>query len=114
MSLQSPNRGLYNDANFDSFRLKPMVNLTNALTYQLEITEIKRAGHTHNEILSWLQEMGIRVSLSTLGRQLRDWGLRRRTKVTITDELAERVNFLFHHTLLFDSQIASKITNEDG
>jgi len=65
-------------------------------------------------MLSWLQEMGIRVSLSTLDRQLRDWGLRRRTKAIITDELAERVNFLFHHTLLSDSQIASKITNEDG
>jgi len=67
------------------------LNLTDALTTdQLKITEMKRAGHTHNEILSWLQEMGIRVSLSTLDRQLRDWGLRRRTKVTVTDELAER------------------------
>jgi hypothetical protein len=75
---------------------------------------MKRAGHTHNEILSWLQEMGIRVSLSTLSRRLRDWGLRRRTKVTVSDELAERVNFLFHHTLLSDSQIASKIADEDG
>jgi len=75
---------------------------------------MKRAGHTHNEILSCLQEMGIRVSLSTLDRQLRDWGLRRRTKVTISDELAERVNFLFHHTLLSDSQITSKIAAEDG
>jgi hypothetical protein len=93
----------------------PHLNLTNALnTYQLEITEMKRAGHTYSEILSWLQEMGIRVSLSTLNRQLRDWGLRRRTKGTVGDELSERVNFLFHHTLLSDSQIASKIRDEDG
>ena len=70
------------------------LNLADALTiFQLEITEMKRASHTHNEILSWLQEIGIRVSLSTLHRQLRDWGLRRRTKVTISDKLAERVNF---------------------
>jgi hypothetical protein len=75
---------------------------------------MKRAGHIHNEILSWLQEMDIRVSLSTLNRQLHDWGFRRRTKVTVSDELAERVNFLFHHTLLSDSQIASKITDKDG
>ena len=58
--------------------------------------------------------MGIRVSLSTLSCQLRDWDLRRHTKVTVSDEFAERVNFLFHHTLFSDSQIASKMTDEDG
>jgi arginine repressor len=58
----------------------PHRNLADALaTYQLEITEMKRADHTHDEMLSWLQEMGIRVSLSTLSRQLRGWGLRRHT-----------------------------------
>jgi hypothetical protein len=31
----------------------------------------------------------------------------------ITDELAERVNYLFHHTLLSDSQIAIKIAEDD-
>jgi len=36
------------------------------------------------------------------------------TQVTITDELAERVNYLFHHSLLCDSQIAIKIAEEDG
>ena len=51
-------------------------------------------------MLSWLQEMGIRVSLLTLSRQLRDWGLRRCTKVTVSDELAERVNF-YSTTLCF-------------
>ena len=43
------------------------LNLTDILTtYQLEITEMKRAGYTHNEILLWLQEKDIKVSLSTL------------------------------------------------
>ena len=36
------------------------------------------------------------------------------TQVPITDELTERVNYLFHHTLLSDSQIAIKIAEEDG
>src|SRR5271156_3987162 len=36
------------------------------------------------------------------------------TQVLITDELAERVNYLFHHSLLSDSQIAIKIAEEDG
>ena len=36
------------------------------------------------------------------------------TQVPITDELAERVNYLFHHSLLSDSQIAIKIAEEDG
>jgi hypothetical protein len=40
--------------------------------------------------------------------------VRRKTAVPITDELAERVNWLFHHTLLNDSQIASRIAEEDG
>jgi hypothetical protein len=43
-------------------------------------------------------------------------GVRRNalTQVPITDELAERVNYLFHHSLLSDSQIAIKIAEEDG
>src|SRR5271154_3715612 len=36
------------------------------------------------------------------------------TQVPITDELAKRVNYLFHHSLLSDSQIAIKIAEEDG
>ena len=65
----------------------PHLNLADALnTYQLEITEMKRAGYTYNEILSRLQETGVRVSLSTISRQLRDCGLRRRTEVTVSDE----------------------------
>src|SRR5271155_2979778 len=43
-------------------------------------------------------------------------GVRRNavTQVPITDGLAERVNYLFHHSLLSDSQIAIKMAEEDG
>jgi hypothetical protein len=34
--------------------------------------------------------------------------------MTPPDKLAERVNSLFHHTLLSDSQITIKIAEEDG
>jgi len=36
------------------------------------------------------------------------------TQVPITDELAERVNYLFRHSLLSDSQIAIRIAEDDG
>ena len=42
-------------------------------------------------------------------------GVRREAATAeVTYELAERVNYLFHHNLYSDSQIASKIAEEDG
>ena len=62
------------------FKQKPMaapsVNLPTDLTdFELQITEMERDRYTHNEVLSKLQEQGVRVSLSTLAPQLRVWGL---------------------------------------
>ena len=51
--------------------------------------------------------------MRTLERRLAEWGARR-TSMPITDELAERVNDPFHHTLLDDSQIAARIREDDG
>src|ERR1700728_4094380 len=93
------------------FKQKPMAapatNLTADLTnFELQIAEMKRDGYTHEEVLSELEEKGVTISRATLKRQLQAWGLsRRRTKVGLSDELAERVNWLFHHTLLSDAQI---------
>jgi hypothetical protein len=91
------------------FKQKPMaalvMNLTADLTnFELQIAEMKRDGYTHEEVLSKLEEKGVIVSESTLKRQLKTWGLsRRRTKVGLSDELAERVNWLFHHILFSDA-----------
>jgi hypothetical protein len=43
-------------------------------------------------------------------------GIRRTdaTQTPITDELAERVSYIFHHTLLSDSHIAIKIAEDAG
>jgi hypothetical protein len=52
--------------------------------------------------------------MRTLKRRLAEWGARRNTSTPITDELAERVNDLFHHTLLNDRQIAARIREDDS
>jgi hypothetical protein len=82
--------------------------------FQLQITHMKRDGHTHNQVLSWLRDQGVIIGITSLKERLQIWGVRRSTRVRFSDELAERVNWLFHHTLLSDSQIASKIADEDG
>jgi hypothetical protein len=85
--------------------------------FQPEISRLIEEGLTNKQLLDWLlEEGGIQCTLRTLERRLQQWGIRRNavTQVLITDELAERVNYLFHHTLLSDSQIAIKIAEEDG
>jgi hypothetical protein len=74
---------------------------------------MKQQGHINTELLDWLKQHGIATSSTTLERRLREWGVRRKAATQIDDQLTERVNWLFHHTLLDDSQIASRII-EDG
>jgi hypothetical protein len=81
--------------------------------FQLQITHMKRDGHTHNQVLSWLRDQGVIIGITSLKERLQIWEVRRSTRVQLSDELAERVNWLFHHTLLSDSQIATKIADED-
>ena len=84
--------------------------------FQPQLSQLKKEGLTNKQLLDWLLENGIQCTLRTLERRLQQWGIRRNavTQMLITDELAERVNYLFHHTLLSDSQIAIKIAEEDG
>jgi hypothetical protein len=60
--------------------------------FQLQITHMKRNGHTHNQVLSWLREQGVIIGISSLKERLQSWGVRRSTRVPLSDELAERVN----------------------
>jgi hypothetical protein len=71
------------------------------------MTRLQEEGFTHKELRAWLASEGIKCSQSTLERRLRSWGLRGKAATEITDELAERVNDLFHHSLLTDTQIAT-------
>jgi len=82
--------------------------------FQTNLTLMKQQGHTSTELLSWLKQHGVTASPRTLDRRLRKWGVRRKATAQIDDQLAERVNWLFHHTLLNDSQIANRIIEEDG
>ena len=82
---------------------------------QPQVIKLKEEGFTHKQVLDWLANEGIQCSLRTLERRLQQWGVRREAATAeVTDELAERVNYLFHHNLYSDSQIASKIAEEDG
>src|SRR5947209_15257023 len=81
--------------------------------FQLQLSNLKRDGYTNSGLLSWLHEKGIHTSDQALKRRLQVWGVpshRRCTEVDLNsvdraDELAERVDYLFHHTLLSNSQI---------
>ena len=76
--------------------------------FQLQITHMKRDGYTHNQVLSWLRDQGVTIGITCLKERLKIWGVRRSTRVQLSDELTERVNWLFHHTHFSDSQIASQ------
>jgi len=85
--------------------------------FQPQLSRLKEEGLTNKQLLDWLlDEKGIHCTLRTLQRRLQQWGIRSNAvaQIPITDELAERVNYLFHHSLLSDSQIAIKIAEEDG
>ena len=71
--------------------------------FQTNLTLMKQQGHTNTELLDWLKQHGITTSSATLERRLRKWRVRRKAATQIDDQLAERVNWLFHHTLLNDS-----------
>ena len=85
--------------------------------FQPPLSRLNEEGLTNKQLLDWLlEEKEIQCTLRSLERRLQQWGVRcnAMTQVPITDKLAERVNYLFHHSLLSDSQIAIKIAEEDG
>jgi hypothetical protein len=82
---------------------------------QADVIQMKEAGHTHTEVLSWLQSEGLECSQATLEHRLRLWGVRRKATANSSDtELVRRVHDLFHETLLSDSQIALRLAEEEG
>jgi hypothetical protein len=74
----------------------------------------KKEGSTHKQVIAWLQDEGIQCSRATLECRLREWGVRRNTATPANDILIQRVGELFHRNLLSDSQIAGRISEEDG
>ena len=84
--------------------------------YQLQITTWKEEGLTNSEIIGRLYDEGVQTSISTLKRHLQNWGVRcsRITTLPVTDELINRVQDLYLKNLLSDTQIASRIADEQG
>ena len=84
-------------------------------SFKDEIQElIQQQNYTNKEVVAALARRDFSTSLRSLERRLRVWGIRRPQTSQITDELAEAVNHLFHHTLLNDEQIATRIINDYG
>ena len=82
--------------------------------HQLSLIQLKDDGFTNLELQEWLQRRGVTTPISTLERRLQLGGVRRRTRAEVTEELVGRVSHPFHHSLLTDSQIAGRITEDDG
>ena len=77
-------------------------------TFRATVEELVINGATNDEIVASLGRQGLQTSTRSLKRQLQTWGIRRLSRAP-TDELAEAVNYLFHHTLLNDVAIAQRI-----
>jgi Clr5 domain len=72
-------------------------------SFKDEIQElIQQQNYTNKEVVAALARRGFITSLRSLERRLKTWGIRRLQTSQITDELAQAVNHLFHHTLLND------------
>jgi hypothetical protein len=77
--------------------------------------------HLYKEILAWLELQGVHITLRTLERRLRAWGIKCYTNVKCElaapayQSLVARIEFLYHHHRTYsDAQIARIIQNEDG
>jgi hypothetical protein len=66
-------------------------------------------GFSNDEVATALGRRGFQTST----RSLTSWNIcRERLAGEVSDALAEAVNYLFHHTLLNDAEIATRIIND--
>jgi hypothetical protein len=79
---------------------------------------IQQQGFTNKEVIADLRSRGFETSLSSLKTRLQAWDIRRDAGVGgvniggVSDELAEAVNYIFHHITLNDAQIAARIMTD--
>jgi hypothetical protein len=89
-------------------------HVTRKIEFQHHIEEMLNEGHTNPQIVAALARLGFETSTRRLQLFLKSRGLRRPSGATgvriggVTDELAEAVNYLFHHTTLNDTQLAAR------
>jgi hypothetical protein len=87
------------------------------LEFQHRIEEMVEEGHSNPQIVAALKRLGFKTSTRSLERCLQRCGRPGTPGVRIggvTDELAVKVNYLFHHTTLNDDSIAARILSDYG
>ena len=87
--------------------------------FQYHIDDMLNEGHTNPQIVAALDRLGFKTSIRSLKRYLQRWGCRRPAgtrgvRIGGVTELAEKVNYLFHHTTLNDDSIAARIVSDYG
>ena len=76
---------------------------------------VQQEGLSNDLVVAALARRGFQTSTRSLKRRLASWNIRReRLAGEVSDALAEAVNYLFHHTLLNDAEIATRIINDYG
>ena len=85
-------------------------------TFKDDIQEmVQHQGFSNDEVVAALARRGFPTSRTSLKRRLASWNIRRkRLAGEVSDTLAEAVNYLFHHTLLNDAEIATRIIDDYG
>jgi hypothetical protein len=88
--------------------------------FQHHIDDMLNEGHTNPQIVAALKRLGFKTSTRSLKRYLQRWGRRCPAGTPgvriggVTDELAKKVNYLFHHITLNDNSIAARIMSDYG
>jgi hypothetical protein len=83
-------------------------------TFKDDIQEmVQHQGFSDDEVVAALTRRGFQTSTRSLRRRLTSWNIRRkRLAGEVSDTLTEVVNYLFHHTLLNNAEIATRIIND--
>jgi hypothetical protein len=96
------------------FRIK--MQEMNFDTFKDDIQEmVQQQSFSNDEVVAALARRGFQTSTRSLKRRLASWNIRREKLAgEVSDALAEALNYLFHHTLLNDAEIATRIINDYG
>jgi hypothetical protein len=76
--------------------------------HQQSIQEMIEDGQTDAQIVATLFRQGVQISERSLRRRLQSWAIRRPPQ-GLGVNLVEAINYVFHHTILNDAQIAERI-----
>src|SRR5271155_4130630 len=88
--------------------------------YAPQLIEMATTNATQDDMLIWLYQKGVQVSLRTLQRRLADWDVKRGGFSHVKDDAAidqliKEVNHLFHSQPTYsDAQIACRIADDHG